>query len=299
MRRQVIAFVVGGICVLTLAGITGTMVDTTGSPAVELPQTIEVLLTLPDKTADAEGIASVTSSRATPSARTGVDGLLRWAPPVVLGLWVLGAVRTMDAGAAVLTLFTGACGIALYLIFSIERTASRTTIDISSADPSLLVVIVGAVLLCVVLITGATMLVPPTEYQSTDWKPLAFLFAAVRDVAGLTESGGDQREAGPGLDNEVYRAWWEFINHVDKSEDTSPGEAARVARASGLPPEAVEAIRETFEEVRYGDKPVTESRVERVQQAIERIDSSGAEARTAAGDALSETDGSSHQDGRG
>lgn len=264
MRHQALALAVGTLCVLALAGMSGGMVDTAGSPEVDIPQVIDDLLTVPDQTSGAEE-SSVTT--------TEIEGWLAWAPIVILLLWVVGAVYFMNAAAAVLSALFGTFLIALYWLISFEGNVTGTTFEANISDPSNLTTTLIGVLLFVVLMTGATMLRPPAGFRSTDWQPIAAVSAVVQDVVSLVGRGGNNvSPSSSDSDNEVYQAWQIFITRVDETEDTSPGEAARVAREAGLPPDAIEAIRETFEEVRYGNLSVTESRVDRVQQAIERLD---------------------------
>lgn len=266
MRHQALALAVGTLCVLALAGISGGMVDTAGSPEVEIPQVIDDLLTLPDQTSGAEGLEAS-------AATTGIEGWLAWAPIVILLLWVVGAVYFMNAAAAVLSVLFGAFLIALYWLISFERNVTGTAFEANISDPSNLITTLIGVLLLVVLMTGATILRPPAGFRSTDRQPIAAVSAVVQDVVSLAgRDGNNAPHSSSYSDNQVYQAWQVFITRVDESEDTSPGEAARVAREAGLPPDAIEAIRETFEEVRYGNLSVTESRVDRVQQAIERLD---------------------------
>jgi transglutaminase-like putative cysteine protease len=54
-------------------------------------------------------------------------------------------------------------------------------------------------------------------------------------------------------ENAVYRAWARFAGRLDMT-DRPPGEVAAEATRRGLPADAVERLRETFEAVRYGDR---------------------------------------------
>lgn len=90
---------------------------------------------------------------------------------------------------------------------------------------------------------------------------------AIARIAGETADRLEHGEA-ERLENAVYEAWRKMTGHLDiESPDTStPGEFASEAIRVGMHPDDVMDLTALFEEVRYGDRPVTEARE---QQAID------------------------------
>jgi len=292
MRREAVVLVVGVTCLLALAGLAGGMVDSAGSPAVELPQVVEDVMTIPDRTANAEDLESIGGERRDP-------GWLAWAPPVLFGAWILGATRYMSAAAAVFSLIAGGLLVVMYHMVTFGGPGVGRTFAVAAEEPALLDRIVGILLLLVVLVTGVLVLEPRRIFRGTDVPAVGRLQSRLDALLGRFESEAET-EAGADWtpDNEVYRAWQEFVDRVGETEDTSPGEAARVARDAGLPPEAVDTVRETFEEVRYGHASVTASRIQRVERAIARLDANSAPAGEGRPDAAADSPASTERDGR-
>lgn len=77
--------------------------------------------------------------------------------------------------------------------------------------------------------------------------------------------------------NPVYRAWREMATDVQASSDASltANEVAAAAAERGFDGDAVRTLTRVFEEVRYGDRPVTDDRERRATSALESIDGSG------------------------
>lgn len=77
--------------------------------------------------------------------------------------------------------------------------------------------------------------------------------------------------------NEVHRAWLAMVDSipVERPWTRTPSECASIARDTGADPEAVANITETFEEVRYGGRPVTDERRERAREGLERLRTRG------------------------
>lgn len=92
----------------------------------------------------------------------------------------------------------------------------------------------------------------------------------------VTRSSSSRRNA---VDPEhvVDRAWFHIISELDQDAAPylTPAECARTAKAAGMPAAAVDAVRETFEEVRYGGKPVTDERRERVSESLRALGAEG------------------------
>lgn len=109
------------------------------------------------------------------------------------------------------------------------------------------------------------------------------LLAAVGPAADDSEERPAESEAGeapgPEPSNAVERAWAEMLRRldVDRTGHMTPEEVARAAVDAGFDPEAVRTLTETFVEVRYGDRPVTEDR-ERAASRVRRQFEGGSDA---------------------
>lgn len=77
--------------------------------------------------------------------------------------------------------------------------------------------------------------------------------------------------------NEVHRAWLSMVDEtgIDEPSRRTPAECAAAAIEAGLDPAAVRTLTETFEEVRYGGKPVTDERRERARRELDRLGGGG------------------------
>lgn len=100
--------------------------------------------------------------------------------------------------------------------------------------------------------------------------------AAVGRVAG---EAADRIEAEDDFGNEVFRAWAEMTEHlaVEHPESSTPAEFATAAVDAGMAPDDVGELTDLFEEVRYGDRAVTDEREARATAALRRIEESYAE----------------------
>lgn len=78
--------------------------------------------------------------------------------------------------------------------------------------------------------------------------------------------------------NEIHRAWLSMVSAtgIDDPHRRTPSECAAAAIDEGYDPGAVQTVTETFEEVRYGGKPVTDERRERARKGLDRIGGGGA-----------------------
>ncbi|WP_336023434.1 DUF4129 domain-containing protein [Halobellus salinisoli] len=101
------------------------------------------------------------------------------------------------------------------------------------------------------------------------------------------QSDGDERsppsEAGtqtvengvdtPRPQNEVTEAWHEMIRRLklEDREPLTPRERAALARREGADANTVWSLTELFEEVQYGDAPVTEERRRRARACLDRL----------------------------
>lgn len=77
--------------------------------------------------------------------------------------------------------------------------------------------------------------------------------------------------------NTVYEAWREMAAEAAEATDgtLTANEVAAAADERGLDGEAVRALTRLFEEVRYGDRPVTEERERRAESALDSLEGSG------------------------
>lgn len=93
--------------------------------------------------------------------------------------------------------------------------------------------------------------------------------------AGTSPAGAppDRQWAAEPPDDEVHRAWLSMVRRLDLSqpESRTPLECARAAVDAGMDPQAVETLTRVFEEVRYGDRPVTEERRERAREGLRQL----------------------------
>jgi hypothetical protein len=86
------------------------------------------------------------------------------------------------------------------------------------------------------------------------------------------DAGPWRADAQPG-DNEVYRAWMALVRRAELEDPhvRTTAECASAARRAGMDPDAVDRLRAAFEEVRYGKRPVTESRRREVARIRGRL----------------------------
>jgi hypothetical protein len=97
--------------------------------------------------------------------------------------------------------------------------------------------------------------------------------------------GGDEGRRSTGAsewpserpENEVHRAWLSMVAETDIEEPRTrtPSQCAAAAVEADLDPAAVRTVTDVFEEVRYGDRPVTDERRERARRGLERLDGGG------------------------
>ena len=98
-------------------------------------------------------------------------------------------------------------------------------------------------------------------------------------LAGLL--GGDEGRSAddrvtlgdPTPRNDVSRAWYEMVERVGLADryDLTPDEHAERAAEKGVDPEAAASLTRLFEEVRYGDAPVTDERRRRARERVREI----------------------------
>ncbi|WP_148290952.1 DUF4129 domain-containing protein [Halorhabdus tiamatea] len=96
--------------------------------------------------------------------------------------------------------------------------------------------------------------------------------SAIGQAAGRAADALDTTDVG--ASNAVYEAWVEMTEPLDVTDPdtTTAGEFADVAIAAGMAPGDVEELTQIFEDVRYGDAPVSPERAERARAALRHIE---------------------------
>lgn len=89
------------------------------------------------------------------------------------------------------------------------------------------------------------------------------------------ESGESGEPIGvPAPKNDVERAWVAIVGatRIENPWRKTPAECADAAVEKGLDADAVQRIRRVFEDVKYGDREVTEARRDEVHRNLDRLD---------------------------
>jgi hypothetical protein len=152
--------------------------------------------------------------------------------------------------------------------------------ETATSQPSVLLAVVLVVLLLAAVIllyvASADDIVGSQPEEPPDADDEETDIAAVGRVAG---EAADRIEGDEAFSNEVYRAWREMTEHlaVEHPESSTPAEFATAAVDAGMAPDDVRELTDLFEEVRYGDREVTEERERRAADALRRIEESYAE----------------------
>lgn len=139
------------------------------------------------------------------------------------------------------------------------------------ADPVVTPSLLVGVLAGIVLLVGVGLLAGARRADSTDEAgedPVAT--RAVGTAAGRAAADVGERD----LSNVIYRAWNEMTSAlaVPDAESATPAEFASEAVDAGMAPEDVETLTTLFREVRYGKRPVTETRERRARDVLRRIE---------------------------
>lgn len=102
---------------------------------------------------------------------------------------------------------------------------------------------------------------------------LALAIAAVFGDRTESRDGESTRWPSEPPANDVHRAWLSMVNRldVDQPQTRTPSECASAAVEADMDPTAVQTLTDVFEEVRYGEKPVTEERRERARDGLRRL----------------------------
>ena len=139
-------------------------------------------------------------------------------------------------------------------------------------------------LLVGLLVAAAAVLVRASGDQTVDIDAADDVESADEaDVSDLAAAAGDAadrlEEHEAGVDNAVYRAWWEMTRllDVENPDSATPREFAEAAIDLGMDEDDVSELTELFEEVRYGERDA-ESREEHAVAVFRSIeDEYGAE----------------------
>lgn len=101
---------------------------------------------------------------------------------------------------------------------------------------------------------------------------LALALAVAAVVGDRTESRGGTDAPWPSEQpsNEVHRAWVSMVDRldIDRPQTRTPSECASAAVEADMDPTAVRTLTDVFEEVRYGEKPVTDERRQRARDGL-------------------------------
>ena len=134
-------------------------------------------------------------------------------------------------------------------------------------------VVVGAALAIRRLRTDGSPAAPPTDFEQTAGPELSQDTAAedARDEAERAADRIERRDAG--LENEVYRAWYEMTRALGarRPRSETPGRFAQRAVAAGMDEAAVRELTALFRAVRYGDRELTAADEDRAVDLLRRL----------------------------
>jgi hypothetical protein len=122
------------------------------------------------------------------------------------------------------------------------------------------------------LLVLVLVLVLAYRYRAT----LAALITGAFDRVEPSTDGSAARVDWPSgqPENQVHAAWLRMVSRagVEAPRRRTPSECAAAAVDAGLDPDGVGTLTAVFEEVRYGEAPVTEERIERAREGLRRLD---------------------------
>jgi transglutaminase-like putative cysteine protease len=196
--------------------------------------------------------------------RTAADGTAQVPLPVSLGTSV-GARRGAATGARAVTLWPWWFGGLVLLGAGLTLTASRALAAVDlDLDRSLLtrprellrLLRVGLLLAGLLALRAVARRLGGPDVDVPDFEGASY------EPPDVPAPDADE--------NAVYRAWARFAGGLDMT-DRAPGEVAAEATRRGLPADAVERLRETFEAVRYGDRDPAGSE-EAAREALREVE---------------------------
>lgn len=268
--------ILGVVCVAAFAGAAGGV----EAPVVDVGSSYDVtvepveLLTIPEAEGGGGEAPSSLEVAGLDVEAGGPAGWLSvgWAV-VVLGLWILVAMRTMNAGSALGAIVFGAVVLGLVLLVGMGGSRPEAA-GSTSQQVGLLGQIVFVLLGLVTVLSGVVLLLPDdADAYAADRDPLGFLRAVAVDVSRRVRrrlrASDDAATLEP--DNPVYDAWLDVARRHGGA-DRTPGEVDRAARDAGVPVEPLRDLRQAFEQVRYGGVEPSDERVERARSARERVE---------------------------
>lgn len=155
-----------------------------------------------------------------------------------------------------------------------ESTAQVTAV---TTDPLVIfLALIGVGLVAIVLVTMRDDFAKSGDLDLANHQDAPADQTAIATIAG---QAADRLETGTidvEADNEIYRAWLEMTSHLEiaSPETSTPGEFAQAAIDAGMEPNDVNALTRLFEDVRYGDQPVTDDRERAAIDVLRRIEQS-------------------------
>ena len=153
--------------------------------------------------------------------------------------------------------------------------------ETATSQPTVLIAVVLVILLLAAIVllylASADDLVESQADRERDEEE--HVDADVAEIGRVAGEAAERIETGDAFGNEVFRAWAEMTQHlaVPHPESSTPAEFAAAAVDAGMAPDDVRELTDLFEEVRYGDREVTEERERRAADALRRIEASYAE----------------------
>lgn len=104
---------------------------------------------------------------------------------------------------------------------------------------------------------------------------LALALAVAGAVGDRTERRGGAATRWPSEppSNDVHRAWLSMVERldIDEPQTRTPSQCASAAVDADMDPSAVRTLTDVFEEVRYGEKPVTDERRRRARDGLRQL----------------------------
>jgi hypothetical protein len=102
---------------------------------------------------------------------------------------------------------------------------------------------------------------------------LVLAIAAVLGDRAERHAGSETTWPSEQPSNEVHRAWLKMVDRldIDEPQTRTPSECASAAVDANMDPTAVQTLTNVFEEVRYGEKPVTDERRQRARKGLQRL----------------------------
>lgn len=280
LRRVLLVAAVGVVC----AGAFGVAAGGVDSPVVSDGVSYDV--ELPADAFVVEETSGESGDETDPDSAAGVWTTLQggetdlglWLMVTVFAGWLLVAFRKMNAAAVTIMALAGGAVLAAAALVTVGDLPTTTVEGGGDGSLSLLDRLAFLLVAAAFLASGAALFAP--DDADAEAASLA-VRSKLGTLAGLLGQAGRWagRRAGGGYagSNPVYEAWAGLASEsgVEDPTDRTPGELANEAADAGLSAEAVEDLRTTFEEVRYGDAEITEDRARAASRALDRARGDG------------------------